>query len=196
MVNRRWLPLNALRAFDAVAQRLSFTAGAQALSVSQSAVSRHIISLEELIGHKLFDRSGTQLCLTPAGEALLPEVAKAFDRIEQAMQAVCTTTPTRRAIRIHVPPSLLHQIVLPMLKDFYTEQPDIRIDVSSAHVTGLPATETDMAIVYDRPHIDDRVTDLLWMTRVAPVCSPASAQSAIGKTLETFLNENQLLKQN
>jgi LysR family glycine cleavage system transcriptional activator len=47
-----------LRAFDAVGQRLSFTAGAQALNVSQSAVSRHIISLEELLGQKLFDRSG------------------------------------------------------------------------------------------------------------------------------------------
>jgi len=60
-VNRRWLPLNALRAFDAVGQRLSFTAGANALNVSQSAVSRHIISLEELLGHKLFDRSGATL---------------------------------------------------------------------------------------------------------------------------------------
>ncbi len=43
-INRRWLPLNALRAFDAVGQRMSFTAGGQDLDVSQSAVSRHVIS--------------------------------------------------------------------------------------------------------------------------------------------------------
>ena len=46
-INRRWLPLNALRAFDAVGQNLSFTAGAQALHVSQSALSRHVISLRD-----------------------------------------------------------------------------------------------------------------------------------------------------
>ena len=62
-INRRWLPLNALRAFDAVGQHLSFTAGAGALNVSQSAVSRHVISLEELIGQKLLDRSGARLRL-------------------------------------------------------------------------------------------------------------------------------------
>ncbi|MDF6543561.1 LysR family transcriptional regulator, partial [Escherichia coli] len=88
-VNRRWLPLNALRVFDAVGQRLSFTAGAQALNVSQSAVSRHVISLEELLGHKLFDRSGQALVLTEAGKVLLPEVGKAFDRLEQTMNAIC-----------------------------------------------------------------------------------------------------------
>ena len=56
-INRRWLPLNALRAFEAVGQRLSFTAGANALSVSQSAVSRHVIGLEELLGKPLWLRA-------------------------------------------------------------------------------------------------------------------------------------------
>lgn len=192
-VNRRWLPLNALRAFDAVAQRMSFTAGAQALNVSQSAVSRHIISLEELIGHKLFDRSGGRLVLTGAGEALLPDVAKALDRLEQAMNAVCTTVPSSRPIRIHIPPSLLHEVALPMLRDFHAEHPGIRIDVSSSHVIGLPTTETDMAIVFDRPSVDDLVTDLLWRVRVAPACSPATAALAEGRSLADFLGEQELL---
>ena len=192
-VNRRWLPLNALRAFDAVGQRLSFTAGAQALNVSQSAVSRHIISLEELMGRKLFDRSGPRLVLTPAGEALLPEVTKSFDRIEQTMNAVSGDASGNRPIRIHIPPSLLHQIALPMIQEFHAEHPDIRIDVSSSHVTGLPAGETDMAIVFDLPGVDDRVTDFLWMVRVAPVCSPATAAKHEGKSLEQFLADNHLL---
>lgn len=192
-INRRWLPLNALRAFDAVGQRLSFTAGAQALNVSQSAVSRHIISLEELLGRKLFDRSGSRLVLTPAGEALLPEVAKSFDRIEQTMNAVSGDASGNRPIRVHMPPSLLHQIALPMIRDFHAEHPDIRIDISSSHVTGLPQGEVDMAIVFDLPGIDDRVTDLLWVVRVAPVCSPATAARHAGKSLERFLADNHLL---
>lgn len=192
-VNRRWLPLNALRAFDAVGQRLSFTAGAQALHVSQSAVSRHIISLEELLGRKLFDRSGPRLVLTAAGEALLPEVMTSFDRIEKTIAALSDNAPHTRPIRIHIPPSFLHQIALPLIRAFHAEHPDIRIDISSAHVTGLPATETDMAIVFDVPNVDDRVTDLLWMVRVAPVCAPATAARAEGKSLPEFLADNPLL---
>jgi LysR family glycine cleavage system transcriptional activator len=57
----------------------------------------------------------------------------------------------------------------------------------------LPSNETDMAIVFDRPNIDDRVTDLLWMVRVAPVCSPEVAARREGKSLEEFLAENDLL---
>jgi LysR family glycine cleavage system transcriptional activator len=192
-INRRWLPLNALRAFDAVGQRLSFTAGAASLNVSQSAVSRHIISLEDLLGHKLFDRSGQRLVLTAAGEALLTEVSKAFDRLEQSINAVGVIPSGQRPICIHIPPSLLHKIALPMIQDFHSEYPEIRIDVSSSHVTGLPSTETDMAIVYDRPHVDDLITDLLWMVRVAPVCSPETARKHQGKPLQQFLADNHLL---
>ncbi len=185
--------MNALRAFDAVGQRLSFTAGAQALNVSQSAVSRHVIGLEEQLGRKLFDRQGSRLVLTTAGEALLLEVSKSFDRLEQTMNAICENASASRPIRIHIPPSLLHQIALPMIQDFHAEHPDIRIDISSSHVTGLPRDETDMAIVFDLPNVDDRITDFLWMVRVAPVCSPATAALHVGKTLPQFLADNHLL---
>lgn len=192
-MNRRWLPLNALRAFDAVGQRLSFTAGAQALNVSQSAVSRHILVLESLIGQKLFDRSGQRLTLTPAGAALLPEVRRSFDRLEHTINAISVNPEAGRPIRVHIPPSLLQQVVMPMIRTYHAENPHIRIDISSTPVTGLPNNEIDMAIVFDRPNIDDRVTDLLWMVRVAPVCSPEVAARHADKSLEDFLAQNDLL---
>jgi DNA-binding transcriptional LysR family regulator len=192
-INRRWLPLNALRAFDAVGQHLSFTGGAAALSVSQSAMSRHVIGLEELLGKQLFDRETPKLTLTPAGAELLPVVSKCLDRLEQTMNGIRDDTVASRALRIHIPPSLLQQLALPMLRDFHSQHPDIRIDVSSAHVTGLPATNLDMAIVFDRPNVDDRVTDLLWNVRVAPLCSPKTAATSTGKSLEDFLASQELL---
>jgi DNA-binding transcriptional LysR family regulator len=192
-IDRRWLPLNALRAFDAVGQNSSFTLGAAALFVSQSAISRHVIGLEELLGKPLFLREASRLTLTAEGEALLPVVSKSFDRIEQAMNAIRDDSVTRPALRLHIPPSLLQQLFMPMLRDFRSEHPDVRIDVSSAHVTGLPSTHFDMAIVYDRPNVDDRITDLLWMVRVAPLCSPQTAQAAAGKSLEDFLCSQELL---
>lgn len=192
-INRRWLPLNALRAFDAVGRHSSFTLGAASLSVSQSAISRHVIGLEDLLGKPLFLRESSRLTLTAEGEALLPVVSKSFDRIEQTMNAIRDDSVTRPALRIHIPPSLLQQLFMPMLRDFRIEHPDVRIDVSSAHVTGLPPTHLDMAIVYDRPNVDDRVTDLLWMVRVAPLCSPAAAANAAGCSLEAFLSSQELL---
>jgi DNA-binding transcriptional LysR family regulator len=192
-INRRWLPLNALRAFDAVGQHSSFTLGAASLSVSQSAISRHVIGLEELLGKPLFIREASRLTLTADGEALLPVVSKSFDRIEQTMNAIRDESVTRPALRLHIPPSFLQQLFMPMLRDFRSEHPDVRIDVSSAHVTGLPPTHFDMAIVYDRPNVDDRITDLLWMVRVAPLCSPKTAEKSVGLSLDAFLAGQELL---
>ena len=192
-MNRRWLPLNALRAFEAVGKHLSFTGGAAALSVSQSAMSRHVSALESLLGKQLFERDAGRLALTPAGEELLAAVSKSLERIEQTMNAIRDENVRGRAMRLHVPPSLLQQIFMPMLGQFRCDHPEFRIDVSSANVTGLPPTELDMAIVYDRPNVDDRITDLLWKVRVAPLCSPQTAGAAAGQTLEQFLAGQELL---
>lgn len=192
-MNRRWLPLNALRAFEAVGKHLSFTGGAAALSVSQSAMSRHVSALEGLLGKQLFERDAGRLALTPAGEELLGVVNKSLERIEQTMNAIHDDSVPGRALRLHVPPSLLQQLFMPMLGEFRREHPDFRIDVSSASVTGLPAADLDMAIVYDRPNVDDRITDLLWMVRVAPLCSPRTAAEARGKGLAEFLAGQELL---
>lgn len=192
-INRRWLPLNALRAFEAVGQHRSFTAGAAALSVSQSAMSRHVSALEELLGKQLFEREASRLVLTNVGAELLPVVTKSLDRIEQSLNAIRDDQLAQRTLRIHIPPSLLQQQFLPILGEFRRDYPDIRIDVSSSNVTGLPAATLDMAIVYDRPNVDDQVTDLLRMVRVAPLCSPETARAAQGRSLGAFLADQELL---
>ncbi len=152
-----------------------------------------MIGLEELLGKPLFEREANGLVLTAPGAELLPVVTKSLDRIEQTMNAIRDDKMAKRALRIHVPPSMLQQQLLPLLRDFRAEHPDFRIDVSSAHVTGLPATNIDMAIVYDRPNVDDLVTDLLWMVRVAPLCSPETAKAAKGLSLMQFLAQQELL---
>src|ERR1700722_16901558 len=101
LINRRWLPLNALRAFDAVGQHLSFTAGAQALGVSQSALSRHVIGLEDLLGTQLLERRPHKVALTEAGEILLPVIRKSFDRLEAALNTIHQGSRARRTLRIH-----------------------------------------------------------------------------------------------
>ncbi len=185
--------MNALRAFEAVGQRLSFTAGAHALSVSQSSVSRHVIGLEDLLGKPLFEREAGGLSLTPAGVELLPVVAKSFERIEQTLNAIRDDRLGHRTLRIHVPPTLLQLVVLPMLGRFRHAHPEVLIDISSSHVTGLPAEQLDMAIVYDRPNVDDQVTDLLRLARVVPLCSAQTARAAQGLDMGAFLASQELL---
>src|ERR1700754_2498511 len=102
LINRRWLPLNALRAFEAVGQNLSFTGGAQALTVSQSAMSRHVSSLEDLIGKPLFERSASGLRLTAAGQVLLPVVSKCLDRMEQTINTIRDKDGESRPLRVHM----------------------------------------------------------------------------------------------
>ncbi len=121
---------------------------------------------------------------------LLPEVSRAFDRLAHVLGDISDGSSKSRPIRIHIPPSLLQQIVLPMIRDFHTEHPDIEIDILSSNVTGFPDMDTDMAIVFDQPSIDDRVTDLLWMVRVAPMCSPQTAAEHVGKSLQAFLADS------
>ena len=172
---------------------MSFTAGAQALTVSQSAMSRHVSSLEELIGRPLFERGPSGLKLTPAGSLLLPVVSKCLDRMEQSINTIRNKDLESRPLRLHIPPSLLYQNALPLIRDFHKEHPEIRIDVTTSNVTGAPRDDVDMAIVFDRPNVDDKVADLLWMVRVAPLCSHETAAAHHAKTLEQFLGDNELL---
>jgi hypothetical protein len=116
--DRRWLPLNALRAFDAVGRHLSFTAAANALNVSQGAVSRHVIGLEALLGHQLFERRPHSLALTKAGSSLLPIVRGSFDRIEQALNDVVRGGGGLRTLRLQLPPSFAQKLAMPILQGF------------------------------------------------------------------------------
>ena len=191
--DRRWLPLNALRAFDAVGRHLSFTAAAHALGVSQSAVSRHVIGLEELLGLPLFERRPQSLVLTKAGGALLPTVRGAFDRIEQALNDVVRDGGGLRTLRLQLPPSFAQKLALPILAAFRREFPDIFIDFTTLGITGAPRTETDVAVIFDRPRTGQAVSDLLWMSRVTVGCSPVLAALHQGKTLRQFVADNELL---
>ncbi len=196
MINRSWIPLNALRAFEAVGENLSFTAGGQMLNVSQSALSRHVQTLEDVLGCQLLIRKPHGLELTPAGASLLPAVSRSFDRIQREMNEIIRNRGRdshKRTLRVHMPPSFMHKIAVPALKYFKAEYPDILIDLTSFHGSGMPKDEPDIAVVWDRPQVSQSVTDLLWMIRSAPVCSPEIAAAHAGKSQEQFLRDNELL---
>ncbi|NNK03991.1 MAG: LysR family transcriptional regulator, partial [Xanthomonadales bacterium] len=82
------IPLNALRTFEAVASRLSFSRGAEALNVSPAAVSSQVRALEQRLKQTLFLRHGRQVELTKAGRKLLPGVQRGLAELRQAVELV------------------------------------------------------------------------------------------------------------
>ncbi len=171
-MDRQWLPLNALRAFEAAGQHGSFTAAAGSLTVAQSAVSRHVIVLEKFLGVQLFERRPQQLVLTEAGRHLLPVVTRSFDRIDQALGDIIKERGTpRRLLRVALPPTFAFQLAIPILRDFRAEHADLTIEIAS-RPSGEPEGESAIAVTYSEPRVTDAINDLLWMERLAVLCAP------------------------
>lgn len=129
------VPLNALRTFEAVASRLSFTRGAEALNVSPAAVSSQIRALEQRLNQTLFLRHGRQVTLTEAGNKLLPGVQRGLAELRQAVEVI-TQDSFEGVLNISMMPSFLQKWLMPRLVGFYSSEPDIdlRINADNANV--------------------------------------------------------------
>jgi DNA-binding transcriptional LysR family regulator len=193
-IDRRWLPLNALRAFEGVAEHLSFTAAANALLISQSALSRHVIALEKLIGAQLFERRPHALVLTKAGQLLLPAVMKSFDRLEYAIDDIRNDSASSvRTLRVQMPPSFAVHLAVPILRDFRRAAAEVEIDLVSPYGVGPPPGDIDVAVVYSKPTVTELVTDLLWPVRLSLLCHPSVAARSQGGSLPEFIGANELV---
>jgi DNA-binding transcriptional LysR family regulator len=193
-LDRRWLPLNALRAFEGVAKHSSFTAAANALLISQSALSRHVIALEKMIGVQLFERRPHALVLTKAGQHLLPAVMKSFDRLEYALDDIRNDGANHlRTLRVQMPPTFAAHLAVPILRDFRRTAADVEIDLVSPYGVGPPPADVDVAVVYSKPTVTDLVKDLLWPVRLSVLCHPNLAARCAGKSLAEFIESNELV---
>ena len=193
-IDRRWLPLNALRAFEAVAKHGSFTGAANALRISQSALSRHVISIERLIDVQLFERRPHSLVLTKAGQHLLPTVIKSFDRLEYSLDEIRNAgAPTLRTLRVQMPPSFAVHLAVPILRDFRRANSEVEIDLVSPYGVGPPPSDVDVAVVYSQPTVTELVSDLLWQAKLSILCHPDLAKRHAGKDLATFIRDNELM---
>lgn len=77
-------PLNSIRAFEVAARNMNFSRAAEEIGVTPGAISKQILTLEDFIGVKLFERLPGGLVLTPEGYKLRSSVEPAFDLLTQA----------------------------------------------------------------------------------------------------------------
>ena len=116
-----------LHAFLAVARTGSFRKAAEALHVTQAAVSRAVQRLEEQIGIDVVERSGAGVRLTPGGAELRRRTEKHVAALEEAALHLRRTSDRMR-LRLSVVPSLGTLWLLPRLEDFRARHPDVEIE--------------------------------------------------------------------
>ena len=108
------IPFTALRAFEQVAEHLSFTRAAQALHVTQSAVSQQVAQLEERIGKRLVERTGRTLRLTANGQTLAAACQQSFGLLEAAVRRIVGGSDAK-GVYIKVPPTFAMKWLMPRL---------------------------------------------------------------------------------
>jgi DNA-binding transcriptional LysR family regulator len=125
----RMPPLYALRAFEVAARFGSFTQAAESLCITQSAISRHVKTLEENLGCQLFERRGSKLALTDTGRMLAQELKVGFRTIENACISV---NRQQNALRLKAPSTLTMRWLLGALENFQLAHPQNRVQLTSA----------------------------------------------------------------
>jgi DNA-binding transcriptional LysR family regulator len=125
------LDLDLLRAFVAVADAGSFTAAADIVSRSQSAVSQKIRRLEELIGHPIFERTSRSLSLTGPGAQLLVGARRLLDLNDDVMRSIQMPRATGR-LRVGICEDFVPLQLSRLLTRFLRLYPGVQLDVNTS----------------------------------------------------------------
>jgi DNA-binding transcriptional LysR family regulator len=148
------LDLRRLRVLAEVARRGSFSAAADALYLSQSAVSQQVATLEKEVGLPLLERTSDGPKLTDAGATLVGHADAAIARLEEAEQEVAAIAGLEGGeLRIASFPTASAVLLTEALAEFKTTHPGVRLSVTEAEpeqsLPMLHAAEVDLALTFD-----------------------------------------------
>ncbi|MFH4452080.1 LysR family transcriptional regulator [Vibrio alginolyticus] len=177
--------IRALRTFVAVSNYLSFSKAADALCITQSAVSKQIASLEQLVGLPLIQRRASGIELTEEGKRYLPQVTEALELIQHATANLIQSDSKQELLTVDVTPSFASLWLIPNIDDFHQQHPNIRVRVctgdgnvkdssneSDLHIRCLP-----LSTHYEYSHLLCEETLLLVGCTNAPVIESVHAVS-------------------
>ncbi|ALR93415.1 LysR family transcriptional regulator [Vibrio alginolyticus] len=177
--------IRALRTFVAVSNYLSFSKAADALCITQSAVSKQIASLEQLVGLPLIQRRASGIELTEEGKRYLPQVTEALELIQHATANLIQSDSKQELLTVDVTPSFASLWLIPNIDDFHQQHPNIRVRVctgdgnvkdssneSDLHIRCLP-----LSTHYEYSHLLCEETLLLVGCTNAPAIESVHADS-------------------
>lgn len=167
--------ITALRVFLCIAEEGSFSAAAQALSLSKSAVSKHIAALEDRLGARLFNRTTRQVSLTEEGRTYLRRATRILEELEEAAAAVGSmNSEPIGTLRVSAALSFGLRHVAPLLPEFLSRYPRLSVDLDFGdRFVDLIDEGFDVAIrIGDLPD-SDLVARRLATARILLVASPS-----------------------
>lgn len=166
---------NALRAFEATARLRSMTAAADELSVTHGAVSRHVRSLEEVLGVVLLTRGAHSTDPTPEGARLAEGVAAAMNLMQATLEQLKPGPLT-----LSCSASILTHWLIPRLARFHQKHPEVELQFN-VNYGPVDVVRENIGIAIRNTMItppDDVVVRELVTEWVGPVCSPDYMRSA------------------
>jgi DNA-binding transcriptional LysR family regulator len=171
---RRKIPsIEALIAFECAARHESFTRSADELSLTQSAVSRQVASLEEYLGVPLFNRVRKRLSLTDVGMTYARQVREHLERIERDTLAAMAHRGAGGILELAVIPTFATRWLIPRLAGFYERHSNITLNLTTrAEPFMFNDTVFDAAIHFGTPAWPGAIAHHLFGEEMMPVCSP------------------------
>lgn len=163
-------PLYALRAFHAAARFGRFRDAAEALNLSESAVSHQVRKLETYLGVRLFEREGNRVRLSATGETYFSRIDPAFATLRKATEDLAG--PCCR-VSLTLPRSLATMWLIPRLAGLEEAVPEISLQmVTTSRLCDLRREQIDLGIRYGRGNWGRLVVRHLFDEEAFPVCSP------------------------
>lgn len=142
--------LGALRCFEAAGRLGSFTKAAEALHLTQSAISQQIRQLEARLGYPLFVRHARGLALTPKGGALHEATVAAFASLGRTLRQLSAPDAP---LQVSCLPSFALQWLMPRLAEFHRLHPQtpvrLRAEFHAIDRETMSADDIDIAIRWD-----------------------------------------------
>lgn len=176
--------LNSLRAFEAAARHQSIKQACDELHVTHAAVSRHIQKLELKLGRLLFERSHRKIALTEDGALLLGAATTGFSHIQRALVQLSGSQKPERLV-ISVDPDFAGLWLVPRLGDFYRTVPDTLVEILAENTSlSIHDPRVSCAIQYAEAGLDPENGDVLFRSRLFPVCSKELAASSRLESLD------------
>lgn len=179
MGQRKLPPLSALRAFEAAARHESAKRAAEELSVTATAISHQIRSLEESLGVALFVRKPRKLELTASGRELKEVLEGAFDSISAAVERL-RSAPQRHTVTLTTTPVIASRWLLSWVCMLRETHPTIDLRIHASHdIVALDGVTADIAIRYGDGRWPGMVAEKLLDNTFIPACSPLLGLSDI-----------------
>lgn len=176
-------PLNALRAFEAVARHGSVKKAAAELFVTSAAISHQIKLLEGIAGRQLLLRKPRGIELTEAARAALPHLAAGFEQLALAVRDL-RESRAESTLTVSVAPSFATCWLMPRLHRFITAQPgiDVRVTARTRQSTVVPGqslrevetwlADADVAVLLSAGEFPGFHAEKLVDLSVTPLASP------------------------